>query len=113
MHEDEFCAMRSWHSWRREDFDELERLVSLSAVLWGDAKHLTQQLLAPSPRVPPELSLERLQRLERFALAALYHDLAFAPWIPKGTVIAAGVDRFTVNQARYEIVRRAIAAAEH
>jgi hypothetical protein len=112
MNEQEFFAARSWRSLCRADFEELVRLLSLSAQLWGDATHLTQQLLAPSPRVPPELSLERLHRLERFALAALFHDLAFAPWIAKGTVIAAGVDRFTVNQARCEIVRRAIAAAE-
>jgi hypothetical protein len=104
--------IKDWPEWRRENFTEFARISALGAQLWGHGKiqHLQRQLELPAPEVPPGLGIQELRALEKHArmmLASANHR-----WAPKqlANVVTVGADQFTIAEAMYEIVRRAIAA---
>jgi len=123
MNEDEFFANSQMRPWQREEVANQERIWGLAAALWGDADHLKRQLLAPSPSIPEGFDLTDLRRLEGLARFCLRLTDSASPWTASKLAwllrmgrpteeIVIGTDRYTVFEARYEIVRRAIAARE-
>ncbi|MFZ0639497.1 MAG: hypothetical protein WA020_00130 [Candidatus Acidiferrales bacterium] len=110
--EERFEFVNDWPEWSRENFAESERISALGAQLWGHGKieNLQRQLELPSPEIPPGLGMKELTLLEqraRMMLAAANHR-----WMLKflTNVVTVGPDQFTVAEAMYEIVRRAIVA---
>jgi hypothetical protein len=110
MNEHEFFAQHSMRTWKRSDFENALPSAPafwLCAKLWGDVERMTRQLLANRPEIPTGLGLPELRALERMLV---YFGRAWpaTPGIPKDSVIIAGGLSYTMWQARYEIVRRAI-----
>lgn len=93
------------------------RTAALGAKLWGMAPdHLQRQLLGSSPAMPAGFCLDDYRNLQRLAEMAL-HDFTMRgrqhPLVPFGAkVILAGTQRYTVLEARCEIVRRVIERLE-
>lgn len=107
MNEHEFFAQHPMRPWTHSDFQReggaLARALPLSAELWGDPETLRRGLLAAFPEIPVGLGLPELRVLERLARLGLrFGDRRAEPM-----VIINGRS-FTVWEARYEIVRRAI-----
>ena len=95
--------------WRRSDMGRELKVMELSAELWGDPDHLTRQLLAASPEIPPGLDHQGLCTLLGIArIGIIFGDRIPTRGTPAGTQIIIGFRRFTIHEARYEIVRRAI-----
>jgi hypothetical protein len=113
MDEQEFFSSNRFRPLRQGDLEDFQRVLILGARLWGDIQYLERQLLAPSPEIPPGAGLQELLKLAQWAKMSLDLDDR-ATWlqISKGTVIVAGDRRFSIHEARYEIVRRAIASIE-
>ncbi len=113
MDEDEFFAQYPMPPWTYSDFQResgaLARALPLSAELWGDPETLRRRLLAAFPEVPAGLGLPELRVLERLARLGLrFGDRRAAQRIPKGSMVIINGRPFTLWEARYEIVRRAI-----
>ena len=99
--------------WRAGDSAEVQDALALSSKLWGDPENLKRQLLAPSPEIPPVLDLKGLRTLLAFAgLGVRFGNWMPTPGIPERTRIIVGGRQFTVHEAQYEIVRRAIDSTE-
>lgn len=99
----------SWQPWTGGDFARHTYALTASEKLWGNLENLQRQLAAPSPVIPEGLRISELRFLEKIALAAMQMgDRAPIPGLPKGKVVTAGGERWTVAEARCEIVRRAI-----
>jgi hypothetical protein len=113
MDEQEFFSSNRFRALRPSDLEDFQRLMILGTKLWGDIQYLTHQLLAPSPEIPDGVGLRELLTLARWAKMCL--DLgdraAFLP-VPRGTVVTVGGRRFSFYEARYEVVKRAIASIE-
>jgi hypothetical protein len=111
MDEEQLFSWRSMRSWRDGDFEDSQDALALSPKLWGDLENLRRQLLASSPEIPPGLSLSGLRSLLGIATVGLqFGEQMPVPGVPNGTRIVVGAQQFSVHEARYEIVRRAIAA---
>ncbi len=110
MKEQEFFARYPMRPWKSSDFQGASPSAPplwLSARLWGDAGRMTHQLLADSPEIPTGLALPELRTLERL-LVHFGGGWPATPGIPKESVIMIGGLSYTMWEARYEIVRRAI-----
>jgi hypothetical protein len=110
--EERFEFVNDWAGWRRDNFADFQRALGLGAQLWGHGKieNLKRQLELPSPEIPPGAGKEALVALEKHArmmVASANHR-----WAPKylTNVVTVGANEFTVAEAMYEIVRRAITA---
>jgi hypothetical protein len=103
--------VNDWPEWRRDNFTEFERIIALGNQLWGHGKieNLQRQLELPSPEIPPGAGKQELLALEKHARMML---AANHRWVPRlvAPVITAGADHFSIAEAMYEIVLRAIAA---
>ncbi len=109
MDEDEFFAQHPMRPWTSSDFQResgaLARALPLRAELWGDPETLRRRLLAAFPEIPAGLGLPELRVLERLARLGLrFGDRRMGPMV----IININGRSFTVWEARYEIVRRAI-----
>jgi len=107
----ETAWLDSLRPWRRDDLDKDLEALALSAKLWGDPEHLRRQLSAATPKVPAGLDHRGLCTLLGVALLGIKFGgvtAIAAVTFPQGTQIIAGGRRFTVHEARYEIVVRAI-----
>ena len=110
MNEHEFFALHPMRPWKRSDFENaLPSAPSfwLCAKLWGDVGKITRQLLLNSPEIPTGLGLPELRMWERM-LVHFGSNWPATPGIPNHLVIIVGGLSYTVWEARYEIVRRAI-----
>jgi len=94
---------------------EFERIAALGAQLWGGGKieSLQRQLELRSPEIPPGAGKQELLALKqraRMMLASANHR-----WAPNylTKVVTFGAEQFSVAEAMYEIVRRAIAALDN
>jgi hypothetical protein len=94
----------------RENAMRAERCTRLALVLWGGTPDdLRRQLLAPSPELPPGFDLSDFRQLMRRSAPVESNNSRYA-WAspsPPPTILV-GSQRFTLWEARYEIVRRAI-----
>jgi hypothetical protein len=108
--DDRFEFINDWPEWRRENMAEFARVTALGSQLWGGGKieNLQRQLELPSPEIPPGAGKQDLLALEKLARMRL----AGNPLMPRLTVpvITVGADQFSIVEAMYEIVRRALAA---
>lgn len=110
MDEHEFFAQHPLRPWTRSDFENALPSAPafwLCARLWGDVGRMTRQLIANSPEIPMGLGLPELRTLERM-LVHFGGSWPATPEIPKDSVIIVGGLSYTIWEARYEIVRRAI-----
>lgn len=108
--DDRFEFINEWPEWQRDKVADFERVAALGAQLWGHGKieNLRRQLELPSPEIPPGAGKQELLVLEqqaRMKLAANQRWLRLA-----APVITVGADQFSIAEAMYEIVLRAIAA---
>jgi hypothetical protein len=111
MDEETFFSSIPCRPWRNSDLEKSQAALVLSSKLWGDTENLRRQLLATSPEIPSGLSLQGLRTL----LGVAYLGLQFADRIPMGrmpvgTRITVGGQQFSIQEARYEIVQRALAS---
>jgi len=82
-------------------------VAGASTKLWGDVDHLKQQLLAPTPHIPPELnSRAKLQGLPDIAESTVNEKRRIG--VKDAIEVVAGGICYTLQEARLEIVRRAI-----
>lgn len=110
MNEHKFFAQHPMRPWKRSDFENAlpsAPALWLSARLWCDVGRMTRQLLANSPEIPTGLGLPQLRTLERM-LVHFGGSWPTTPGIPKDSMIIIGGLSYTLWEARYEIVRRAI-----
>jgi hypothetical protein len=109
--DDRFEFLNDWPEWRRDNFANFQRVQALGSQLWGGGKieHLQRQLELPSPEIPRGAGKEELLALEKHARMMLASNLR---WVSRlaAPVITVGVDQFSIAEAMYEIVRRALAA---
>ena len=110
--DDRYEFINHWPEWRRESVAEFERIAALGAQLWGGGRieGIQRQLELRSPEIPPGAGKQELLALEqrgRMMLAS-----ANDRWAPNHLtkVVTVGAEQFSVAEAMYEIVRRAIAA---
>ena len=95
----------------------LRHNASLALALWGRTPDdLQRQLLAPHPEIPSGFNLANLRELLRSA--HLISDVMNNPrfgWVSpsNSSAMFVGSQRFTVWEARCEVVRRAIAHLEN
>jgi hypothetical protein len=109
MDEQEFDSLFK-RPFKRADAMRLEgRLRRLAVALFGKTfDTLQRQLLAPFPEVPPSFDLADFQVLHQ-RLTQTEDFVALNPrhaWASRD--ICVGTQRFTVWEARREVVRRAI-----
>jgi hypothetical protein len=97
-----------------EAYARMRRCVALGVALWGGASDdLQRQLLAPYPQIPTGFVLSDFLNLEQHVqtISAASVDPRCA-WLPASVLyspaILIGTERFTIWEARCEIVRRAI-----
>jgi hypothetical protein len=118
MDEEEFDSLMGSRAFGTADAlradARLRRCATLGAALWGrTSDDLQRQLLAPYPAIPSGFALADFRELERSV-----REVAFVmsnprqKWLPRmaafSSVIFVGAERFTIWEARCEIVRRAI-----
>lgn len=110
--DDRYEFINNWPEWRRENVAEFERIAALGAQLWGGGKieSLQRQLELRSPEIPRGAGKRELRALEQRArmMLASAHDRWAPNYLKK--VVTVGAEQFSVAEAMYEIVRRAIAA---
>ena len=92
---------------------QLRRCAALAVALWGRRSgDLHRQLLLPHPEIPTTFALDDFQELQRSAeaISAGLSSGRFSWVSPAGTcpTIFVGSQRFTMWEARCEVVRRAI-----
>ena len=122
MNENEFDSAHGLRSFGSADVAAHEesscRSTALGIALWGRTfDDLRRQLLAPRPTLPEGFALADFRQLEKHArtiqeIAANVTDPQFA-FLSRSSasasrVIAVGPLRFTLWEARCEVVRRAI-----
>jgi hypothetical protein len=95
-----------------KDARRAERWMKLALALWGGSSaDLQCQLLAPSPGIPSGFDSADFQELFRhLQIASVGLNDPRKTWAYPGPVptIVVGSERFTLWEARCEIVRRAI-----
>jgi hypothetical protein len=118
MNEEDFDSSMNVRPFGTADAEKAEiglrRSIALGLALWGrTSEQLQGQLLAQHPKIPAGFELSDFRKLERHvrALAAVSSEARFA-WLPRSALfspsIFVGTQRFTVWEARCEVVRRAI-----
>ncbi len=118
MDEQEFDSFSQWRPFESQDLRQAERAAALAAGLWGvTTDHLRRQLLAPFPALPLGFDLDDYRKLQRSAEMVLLAVTKGGPQNPWASllspIILVGAQRFSVLEAHYEIVRRAIDCLEN
>lgn len=111
--DDRFEQIDDWPEWRRDNFADFERVQALGAQLWGHGKveNLQRQLELPSPEIPAGIGIRELLALKQHAAMMLAANQRWAPASRfAAPVITVGAEQFTLVEAMYEIVLRALAA---
>lgn len=108
--DDHFEFINDYPEWHRDNFTEFQRTTALGVQLWGYGKieNLKRQLELPSPEIPLGVGKRELLVLEKRATMMLADNHSGRPELNE--VITVGSGQFTVAEAMYEIVRRALAA---
>lgn len=95
----------------------LRRSAALATALWGKASDdLERQLLAPHPEIPSGFELADFRELQRSAqeISVVMSNPRFGWASPAASpIMFVGTQRFTVWEARCEVVRRAIEYLEN
>jgi hypothetical protein len=118
MNEEEFDSSMNSRPFGTADAMRAEtqsrRCMALGLALWGKtSEDLQRQLLAPHPEIPPGFDLTDFQKLQETVqvISAASDDPRFA-WLPRSILysptIFVDAQRFTLWEARTEIVRRAV-----
>jgi hypothetical protein len=118
MDEEEFDSLMQSRPFGSEDAKradvQLRRRMTLGVALWGRTlEDLQRRLLAPTPEIPSGFDLGDFRELQRSAheISACFSDPRYT-WLTRfassSPTIFVGTQRFTVWEARCEIVRRAI-----
>jgi len=118
MDEEEFDSFMPSRPFGTEDAmradARLRRCTTLGMALWGRTlEDLQRQLLAPFPEIPLGFDLADLRELQRSAhqISACFRDPR-SKWLSRfasfSPAISVGTQRFTMWEARSEIVRRAL-----
>jgi hypothetical protein len=95
------------------------RCSTLASALFGKTpEDLRRQLLAPYPKIPAGFSLDDFRDLQKRTRALLAFDPTIRKfaWLREFTashVISVGTQRYSLWEARHEIVRRAIEYTEN
>jgi hypothetical protein len=120
MDEEEFDSLMQSRPLELYDAMQLDarsrRRAALAAALWGStSEDLQRQLLAPYPEIPAGFELADFRALHRSVqtISGRLNDPRNAwlsPALAASRTIVVGSERFTVLEARSEVVRR---AAEH
>lgn len=123
MNEEEFDSLMRSRPYGTEDArraeDQMLRDLRLSATLgvalWGKTlTDLQRRLLEPHPEIPSGFDLPDFRVLLHIsgqmvlASVAAYKIMGLAPSLASAPTIFVGTQGFTVWEARYEVVRRAI-----
>jgi hypothetical protein len=119
MHEEDFDSLMKGRPFGTKDAMQAEaqmrRTFTLGTALWGRTPgDLQRQLLAPHPEIPLGIGLPDFQELLRSVetMLAAFHDeekaLGSISIARSSPTITIDAQRFTVWEARCEIVRRAI-----
>jgi len=109
MDEQESDWLGQLRPYGKENAVQAERCMRLALVLWGGTPDdLRRQLLAPSPEFPPGFDLVDFRQLRQRILFD-WNSPRYA-WVSRSPspTILVGAQRFTLWEARYEIIRRAI-----
>lgn len=120
MDEQEFDALFPYRSFGSKEATEqdgrLRRCSTLAIALFGKTSDdLRQQLLASHPKIPHGFSLSAFRYLQKQTERALAIDPT-SPRFARSSIfqllasrtISVGAQRYSMLEARYEIVRRAI-----
>ena len=118
MDEEEFDFLMPFRRFGTAEATRLEtrlrRCATLAVALWGRTpEDLRRRLLVLSPEIPAGFDLEDFRELQRSAqlISSVLGDPRYA-WMPplSGTPanIVVGSQRFTMWEARFEILQRAI-----
>ncbi|HKD80258.1 MAG TPA: hypothetical protein VKH81_11240 [Candidatus Angelobacter sp.] len=123
MTEDEFDALMRARSYGTKDATRAEDqirhgmtlLTTLGTALWGTSEGDAQrQLLKSHPEIPAGFDLADFRELLRVtaqtvsAFADTHKGIGLSHLVPWSRTIVAGTQKFTLWEARCEIVRRAI-----
>lgn len=117
MDEQEFDALFQRPFGRQDAMQvdaRLRRCATLAAALWGrTSDDLRRQLIASTPEIPSGFDLADFRALERSVqmISARLSDQRFSWLSPRASsspIISVGARRFTLWEARCEVVRRAI-----
>ncbi len=118
MDEEEFDSLMQSRPFGMYDAARVDarfrRRATLAAALWGrTSEDLQRQLFAPYPEIPFGFELADFRELQRSVqtISGRLNDPRYA-WLsallaPSWTIVV-GTERFTVWEARCEIVRRAM-----
>jgi hypothetical protein len=123
MEEEQFDSLMPSRPFGREDAIradvQLRRRMTLAIALWGRTlDDLQRQLIAPIPEIPPGFDLADFRELQRSTqeISAGLRDPRFASLghlAFSSQAVFIGTQRFTVWEARCEILQRAIAYFEN
>jgi hypothetical protein len=128
MTEDEFDSLMRSRSFGTDDAKLAEAqmlrgmtlLSTLGVALWGKAESEAQrQLLKSHPEIPPGFALADFRELLRVcaqmleANNAIHKSMGLSHLLPHSQTIVVGSERFTLWEARCEIVRRAVSYLEN
>ncbi|HTT65307.1 MAG TPA: hypothetical protein VMG35_25840 [Bryobacteraceae bacterium] len=100
--------------WEAELRRKTGLVMTLGTALWGrTSEDLRRQLLALHPEIPPGFDLADFRELLRWTAQISSAVVAarrrgFSPSMLSSPTVMVGNEGFTVWEARYEIVRRAI-----
>jgi hypothetical protein len=114
--EEEFDAWPGLRPFHTQDVKQIQRVAALGAALWGPAfDNLERQLRAPHPTIPIGYDLADFRSLQQQAQMTLNWFERKGPGYPQNPLrflmdakIMVGGESFTVPEACYEVVRRAI-----
>jgi len=120
MDEQEFDSWQGLRPFGSQDVKQFERAVALASTLWDPGiSHIEHQLLAPHPEIPVGFDLADFRNLQQQLQVLLIALQRKPPAHQTGPVLStmnpeirAGTESFTLWEACYEIVRRAIALLE-
>lgn len=124
MDEEEFDSQMELQAFGTRDAmrrdAELRRRMTLGDALWGrTSDDLQRQLIAPHPKIPSGFDLADFRELLTLSARIGSLDLSdrrnawLHPLLFPASTVLVNSQRFTVWEARYEIVRRAIEYLEN
>ena len=118
MDEHEFDALFPYRSFGTKEATEhyalIHRSAALASALFGKrSEDLRQQLLAPHPKIPSGFTLKDFRELQRRTEMLLNIDptspqFAWLQHFNASRPISVGTQRYSMLEAQYEIIRRAI-----
>ena len=108
--DDRFEFINDYPEWHRDNFTEFQRTAALGVQLWGYGKieNLKRQLELPSPEIPLGVGKRELLALEKRASMMLADNHRWRPELD--APITVGSSQFTIAEAMYQVVRRALGA---